>query len=339
MPAIINVKGGLAEFRKVIYGPANADKLKVVHFWADWANQCAPMDEAINILAGEKELANVLFVRVEAEEEAEVAMEFEVAAVPTFLFFGISKQAGSTRLLERVEGAKVAEITKKVKDLSGKVALIAKTQAKIVPDKTEDINVRLKKLINAAPAMLFMKGSPAAPECGFSRTTIAMLEELNAEYGYFDILRDNEVRQGLKTYSNWPTYPQLYVNGELLGGLDILKELNESGELRDLLPQKENLNARLKKLINSAPVMVFMKGIPAAPKCGFSNTLMGILKETGVEFQTFDILEDEEVRQGLKEYSKWPTYPQVYVKGELIGGLDIVKELQEGGELIATLKG
>merc|ERR1719300_713659 len=66
---------------------------------------------------------------------------------------------------------------------------------------------------------------------------------------------------------------------------------------------------------------------------------MEIFKEAGVQFQTFDILSDEEVRQGLKKYSNWPTYPQVYVKGELIGGLDIIKELKEGGELVATLKG
>ena len=66
---------------------------------------------------------------------------------------------------------------------------------------------------------------------------------------------------------------------------------------------------------------------------------MGILKDTNVEFETFDILEDDEVRQGLKKFSNWPTFPQLYVKGELIGGLDIIKEIQEAGELVATLKG
>ncbi len=82
-----------------------------------------------------------------------------------------------------------------------------------------------------------------------------------------------------------------------------------------------------------------MKGDPDNPKCGFSRTLMEILKETKVDFKTFDILRDEEVRQGLKKFSDWPTYPQVYVKGELIGGLDIIKELKEAGDLEQTLKG
>ena len=75
------------------------------------------------------------------------------------------------------------------------------------------------------------------------------------------------------------------------------------------------------------------------PKCGFSRQLMEIMADTKLEFDTFDIFSDEDVRQGLKSFSNWPTFPQVYVKGELIGGLDIVKELKEADELIPTLKG
>ncbi len=125
-----------------------------------------------------------------------------------------------------------------------------------------------------------------------------------------------------------------------LGGLDIVKEMNASGELSSMLPKKKaSLTERLRALIHQAPVMVFMKGNRKDPKCGFSRQLMEILEETGVAFQTFDILQDEEVRQGLKEFSKWPTYPQVYVKGNLVGGLDIIKEIKEAGELVATLNG
>ncbi|ROT78317.1 glutaredoxin-3 [Penaeus vannamei] len=161
----------------------------------------------------------------------------------------------------------------------------------------------------------------------FSRTTIELLNKYEADFASFDILTDEEVRQGLKTYSNWPTYPQLYIDGELVGGLDILKEMDASGELEPMLPKKKKLDDRLKELINKAPLMVFMKGNREEPRCGFSRTMIGILNETGLSYETFDILTDEEVRQGLKTYSNWPTYPQVYVKGDLIGGLDIVKEL------------
>lgn len=78
---------------------------------------------------------------------------------------------------------------------------------------------------------------------------------------------------------------------------------------------------------------------PSAPRCGFSRQLIDIMNGTGIPYETFDILTDEDVRQGLKTYSNWPTYPQVYVKGSLIGGLDIIKELISLGELEATLRG
>ena len=97
--------------------------------------------------------------------------------------------------------------------------------------------------------------------------------------------------------------------------------------------------SRLKRLVNQAELMIFMKGDRSTPRCGFSRQLIDIVNETKLPYETFDILTDEEVRQGLKTFSNWPTYPQVYAKGNLIGGLDIIKELKEAGELISSLKG
>ena len=91
-------------------------------------------------------------------------------------------------------------------------------------------------------------------------------------FGHFDILTDEEVRQGLKTFSNWPTYPQLYGDGALIGGLDIVKEMKEDGESRPppAAATAEPLDARLSWTAQS-PVMLFMKGSPDAPRCGFSR--------------------------------------------------------------------
>ena len=87
---------------------------------------------------------------------------------------------------------------------------------------------------------------------------------------------------------------------------------------------KEELQARLSNLVKAAPVMLFMKGTPSAPQCGFSRQLVGILRENGVKYGFFNILADDEVRQGLKEYADWPTFPQLWMDGDLVGGLDIV---------------
>ncbi|KAH3023486.1 glutaredoxin, partial [Aspergillus fumigatus] len=89
---------------------------------------------------------------------------------------------------------------------------------------------------------------------------------------------------------------------------------------------KEALFARLAELVKAAPVMLFMKGTPSAPQCGFSRQLVAILREKSVKYGFFNILADEDVRQGLKEFADWPTFPQLWVEGELVGGLDIVKE-------------
>ena len=91
--------------------------------------------------------------------------------------------------------------------------------------------------------------------------------------------------------------------------------------------------ARIKKMIEDNKIMVFMKGNKLMPQCGFSNNVVQILNTLGVPFETCDILADQEVRQGVKEFSNWPTIPQVYLNGEFLGGSDILIELYQKGEL------
>jgi monothiol glutaredoxin len=90
---------------------------------------------------------------------------------------------------------------------------------------------------------------------------------------------------------------------------------------------------RIEDLIRSNKIMVFMKGNKLMPQCGFSNNVVQILNVLGVPFETFDVLADPEIRQGIKEYSSWPTIPQVYINGEFVGGSDILIELYQKGEL------
>uniref|UniRef100_H2ZDB8 Thioredoxin domain-containing protein n=1 Tax=Ciona savignyi TaxID=51511 RepID=H2ZDB8_CIOSA len=304
--------------------------LVVIHFWASWAEQCKQMNEVMAELATQN--TNVVFLSVEAEEIPEISHKYEIEAVPTFILIKNHQQIG------RLNGAHAPELTKLVKQ---HIDTIAPPTPTITDPKTA-LNNRLKSLINSAPCILFMKGNPSEPRCGFSRTIVGILEEHKCKFSTFDILQDQAVRQGLKEFSNWPTYPQLYVNGELIGGLDIVKEMAQEGELGSVLPvqeTKQSLKDRIKATINQSKVVLFMKGEPSSPRCGFSRQIVQILSESGVSYSHFDILTDEEIRQGLKKYSDWPTYPQLYVEGELIGGLDIVKELVQAGELVETLKG
>ncbi|VDK35006.1 unnamed protein product [Dibothriocephalus latus] len=165
-----------------------------------------------------------IFLQVNAESVENFCKEHQISSVPTVLSYSAGREVG------RVSGAKAAEITKLVGDLGDKNGPQAAGSG--------DLSSRIKALIYQAPIMLFMKGSPKQPRCGFSKQIVAILSSHNIKYGHFDILTDDDIRQGLKKYSDWPTYPQLYVDGELIGGLDIVKQLEESGELLSALHMK-----------------------------------------------------------------------------------------------------
>ena len=98
------------------------------------------------------------------------------------------------------------------------------------------------------------------------------------------------------------------------------------------------LKKRIETLVASSPVFVFMKGSKLMPQCGFSNNVVQVLNALGVPYETFDVLSDPEVRQGIKDYADWPTIPQVYLKGEFLGGSDILIEMYNSGELRETME-
>lgn len=281
---------------------------------------------------------NLVYIVVDAEEVPVLSEKFGVAVVPTFVCVSPDES-----VLWRHEGVNPPELTKLVKSAAEDNHILPQSSTATIPEEgTSTINeTRLRNLVSSAPTVLFMKGTPEEAKCGFSRKMVALLKDNDIPFASFNILTDDTVRAGLKKLFDWPTYPQLYVNGSLVGGLDIVQEMAESGDLKSELGitdtifrvTENSLDMRLKQLVNMAPVMIFMKGVPDSPQCGFSKTAVKMLREDNVSFGHFNILEDEDVRQGLKKYSDWPTYPQIYVNGELIGGLDILKEMKEEGSL------
>ncbi|MDZ7894304.1 MAG: Grx4 family monothiol glutaredoxin [Sphingobium sp.] len=100
---------------------------------------------------------------------------------------------------------------------------------------TDATHARIADLVGGNDVLLFMKGTPLFPQCGFSSRAVAILEHLGVDYNTVDVLQDMEVRQGIKNFSDWPTIPQLYVKGEFVGGSDIMMEMFEAGELQQLL--------------------------------------------------------------------------------------------------------
>jgi len=279
--------------------------------------------------------SNIKFIKIEAEKFPDISEEYEIAAVPSFVFVKEGK------VVDRVEGANPPELSKTVAKYSKSPASSATngTTAASTPSvaaaptmSAEEMNARLKELTSSSSVMVFIKGTPTAPRCQFSRQLLEILTAQNIRFSSFNILADDEVRQAMKTFSDWPTFPQVYVKGEFVGGLDVVKELVATGEFQALVPAEKDLKTRMDELIHKAPVMIFIKGSPETPRCGFSKKLVALLADQGVTYDSFDILEDDDIRQGLKTHVDWPTFPMVFFKGELLGGLDIVTEMVENGE-------
>ncbi|GAM25029.1 hypothetical protein SAMD00019534_082040 [Acytostelium subglobosum LB1] len=217
-----------------------SNKYVVLNFWADWSKPCASMNAIVQQLS--TQCPKLKFANIEAEKATEISLKYDIKSVPSYFF--IKDKA----VVESVLGADPSALTMKSLQFSSKATDVV-VDAQEAPsqevldrikqqEEKEKANLkeRLHALVNKAPVMLFMKGTPDAPQCGFSSKTVAILNKDGFTFDSFNILSDPTVREGLKEYSNWKTYPQLYINGSLVGGFDIIKEMHEENELVTLKP-------------------------------------------------------------------------------------------------------
>ncbi|CAE6416300.1 unnamed protein product [Rhizoctonia solani] len=216
---------------------ADLERVSLLNFWAEWAEPCKSMNQVVEELARTNPQLLTLKIEADYKSNEDIAESFNIESVPTFLVLK------GHNLLSRIDGADAPALTAAIKAHAYQaprgLATSDKTPEAPEPAKkeetTEELNERMRGLMNQSKVVLFMKGNPDAPRCGFSRQTVAILQEQNVEFTHFDILTDESVRQGLKVLNNWPTFPQIIVNGELIGGLDILKDSIESGEFQEMV--------------------------------------------------------------------------------------------------------
>jgi Grx4 family monothiol glutaredoxin len=232
----------------------------LIYFHAPWAEPCKQMSTVLSTLASTYTATTpptISFLALDAEDLSDVSEHYNVSQVP----YIVIQKAG--QVLETISGGDAARVRAAVEKHVGAASgnpgaaglppaqLVnkpesgsAKNLAAYAPSSTDpttapeysateanhetskdELNNRLAELVKAAPVMLFMKGTPSAPQCGFSRQTVSLLREKGIRYGFFNILADDDVRQGLKEFADWPTFPQVWIGGELVGGLDIVSEL------------------------------------------------------------------------------------------------------------------
>jgi len=207
---------------------------------------------------------------------------------------------------------------------------------------TDELKEHLQGLIDTGKMTCFIKGTPAGPRCKFSKQLLRFLMDLNiTRIAYHDILEDPLVRESLKVFSNWKTYPQVYLGGKLLGGVDIVKALHAKGELLGQIPPEcfgKGLYPRIRKIVDQQHLMLFMKGTPDEPKTDEDKQAVSILKQAGVEFGSFDVSSAEDIANGAPVYGFFTGYPQLFVGGEPLGGLQMLAEKQGQGKLAEALK-
>lgn len=262
----------------------------------------------------------VLLVKVSAESAGLLSL-YSIQKVPTTVFLiGFTENS-------RIEGSSIPDLFSQVELLTSKFSSIFETI------RNEQYG-KLLSIINQHRLVVFIEGTPASPK---SRRSLKMRRILNGyEYAHFDLTTDQILAQWLQVYTATKSVPLYFIDGKLQGSVEELIEHTKTGELFKTLDQ--DLNIRLGKITTSSKYMVAMMGSKEEPICGFSKRLIALLDTYNIDFDTFDISFDSEVCEGLKKFSNWPTYPQVYVEGELIGGYDICCQMHDDGSLRQALK-
>lgn len=257
---------------------------------------------------------------ISSEDSTEVLFKhYKINKVPmNFLLIGLKP-------VQVVEGTDIPMLFQSIEKYSSSFESNLEQARK---EQTEYLN----SLIHT-PLCVFLKGTQSQPKSRRSKKIVRILN--GYLYDSYDISTDIELLESLKKLTNSTVFPQYFVNGNFCGSLEQLVESTQNGSLSKQIGG--DLNTRLLKLINSHKCIVVMMGSKEEPICGFSKRLIALFAEYSLDYDSFDISIDAEVCEGLKVLSNWPTFPQVYVHGELIGGLDICMQMHTEGTLKEAL--
>lgn len=216
----------VASFRALMDAPSSSSLGGVVvHVGASWCQPCAELNEYLESSAIPKYAGcGIAFAYVDADTLPEICESEEVETVPFVAFYRRKAASGAVERVADVAGAKIPAIELNLRSLFG--------NGNDDRSKFATLDDYITSLIRRDKIVMFITGTPSRPRCGFTRKVVDLMEKYQAQYSFVDIMSDDEMCQRLKVFSNWPTFPQIYVDGELLGGCDILLQMDEEGELK-----------------------------------------------------------------------------------------------------------
>jgi Grx4 family monothiol glutaredoxin len=193
--------------------------LVVLYFYTPWTAFSTDMTANLTSLTSQYPATtppSISFLAINAKSLLDTAKDYGVRAAPCV----VCLRGG--QVLETIKGSDATKIRDALDKHGAVTAPVVDSPPVATEEEKDALTARLTELVRAAPVMLFMKGTPKSPRCRFSRRLVGILEEHGIEYGSFDVMSDEDVRQGIKEFGDWPTFPQLWVDGELVGGLDVV---------------------------------------------------------------------------------------------------------------------
>lgn len=304
------------------------DKGIVVLCCANWYEPCKVLKDNI-MQEMVKIYKHLVFTWIDCDKFVELVEKYEVDTVPTVLVFHPHKQ-DVDKIINPSPDKLNAEIEKQNEYYKS-----------VLSTEKERVFQEIDMILASAPMIAFIKGTPTEPKCKFTRRLLAHFNKYELTFKSYNILEDERIRQWLKIYSNWPTYPQVYINKEFVGGIDVIDQLVEEGEFIDMVPKECKKLPPIEifeEMLSSFDVVVIMEGLPDKPNNDASKTLIETLEKNSIKYVTVDysVLE-EEVKEHIKSKYSVDSIPQIFLKKKPFGNQETLQKYVNDGTLESVI--
>ena len=267
--------------------------------------------------------SEAIYIFIDIEKCPDLVKVFEISMIPTIILSDANK-----KILKRLENPQSNEL---ILTLEDDIALF-KTNFEL--EKKRMFN-KIENILSINPIMVFIKGTPQEPKCGFTSTLLDIIQSFGLNFGYFNILEDEDVRNWLRYYAKWNTYPQLHINKKIVGGVDFVKDLVSKGKFEEILPlnsRKSDPKSKLFRLLNECKgkILIFIKDLINND----TKTMVRLMKDNGVKFILNEVKNDEKLEEFILETYKVKALPVCFIKGEFIGDSHVIKEICQSNKLL-----
>lgn len=270
--------------------------------------------------------SEALIIFIDIEKCPDLVKNFQVLVIPTVILSDANKKQ-----IKRLENIQANELILSLED----DLILFKSNFSIEKQRMFE---KIDTILGINPIMIFIKGTPQEPKCGFTSSLLEIVKGFSLNFGYFNILEDEDIRNWLRYYSKWNTYPQFYINKKIIGGLDVIKDLIAKSKFEELLPincRKNNPEMKIQRILEEcmSKIVVFLKDLASDD----SKTMMKLLKDNGVKFVISEVRNDEILEKFLLESFKEKNLPLCFIKGEFIGNIQKTRDFCEKKNILKMI--